>query len=130
MNLARRPGMVDCGGVLKKWVTSIQIMVELWRVVAAAPVFVECGEFVIREHDEVDVAGGLSLLPVNVYDLPTPHEPRSGRRTSIVVSRSMNREIDINPCEMINRLLKLESNHIPFPDNARNCGGQHNGFAG
>lgn len=73
VNLARRLGMVDCGGVQKQWVTSIQVTVELWRLVAAAPVCVESVQFVVRENDEVDVEGGLRLLPEDVYDVPTPH---------------------------------------------------------
>lgn len=73
VNLARRHGMVDCAGVPKQWVTSIQVTVELWRVVAGSPACVESAEFVVREHDEVDIAGGIRLLPEDVYDLPTPH---------------------------------------------------------
>lgn len=48
--------------------------VELWRVVAAAPECVEQVEFLVREDDEVDIIGGLTLLPEDIYDVPTPHQ--------------------------------------------------------
>lgn len=38
------------------------------------PQCVESDVFLVRENDEVDIAGGLRLLPEDIYDVPTPHQ--------------------------------------------------------